>query len=89
MHRRFFAPIILLALSGCLTPVTRRLDRMNCQLQTTNQQLGAVNDRLDAANCKLQETNQRLGTVEEQLRDTNKRLQAVEQALKRISGLGP
>jgi hypothetical protein len=75
MLRSFAVALILLTLSGCLTPVTTRLDAIDSQLQT--------------ANLTLQETNQllgRLGKLEDQLRETNAKLLNVEQSLKRISG---
>ena len=64
MCRRFPVLAICLALAGCLTPVTSRLDRANEQLAASNQQLTAARAKLDAINEQLAKMDARLTTVE-------------------------
>ena len=64
MYRRFAVAAICLALAGCITPITRRLDRMTEQLAVSNQQTAAASAKLDAMNEHLAKMDVRLATVE-------------------------
>jgi hypothetical protein len=74
MKRCGLLPLLLLGASGCLTPITGRLDRINDRLEDTKQQLVRVTAQLDESNRELARANQKLAEI--------------ERLLKRFPGLG-
>jgi hypothetical protein len=68
MKRRGLLPLLVLGISGCLTPLTGRLDRMHERMEETNQQLVKVTAQLDESNRQLAQANQRLAEIERQLK---------------------
>ena len=78
MRRSISLAMVLLSVSGCLTPITRRLDGVNSQLQTTNQNIQESNQRLE-----------RLEKLEEQLRTINAKLLDIEKALPNLGSCPP
>ncbi len=60
--------LLPMVLSGCMAPVTTRLDAMNAQLRTSNRLLDATHREIEVANRKLDETNARLKSTEELLK---------------------
>jgi len=65
--KRTLPLFVCLAMFGCMTPVTDRLDRMNSQLESSNRELAGVHREIEAANRRLDETNARLKSLEELL----------------------
>ena len=64
--KKLLAFVLLFGLSsGCLSPITSRLDAVNQQLAVTNQQLNAVSTKLDELNQKFSATNIKLDGVEQ------------------------
>jgi hypothetical protein len=61
MKRLMLLAALLTIASGCLRPMTQRLDLVN-------EQLAATNAKLDDMSRKLDETNQKLSTVEKATR---------------------
>jgi hypothetical protein len=74
MKRRSLLALLVLGASGCLTPLTSRLDRIHERMEDTNQQLVEVTAQLNEANRRLAQANQKL--------------EDIERLLKRFPGLG-
>src|SRR5947209_1759705 len=75
------ALVAVLASSGCLSPVTNRLDLLNEQIATTNQKLDLLNDQMADSNKQLvllngqiATTNKELVLLNGQIATTNKQL---------------
>ena len=70
MNRLLLIAWVIVAASGCLSPLSRRLDRIGEQLEATNQQLAEVNDHLTECNQRLErierETRKAAGVVDPQ-----------------------
>ena len=77
MRTRSLLAIVPLVLSGCLSPLTSRLDRTNHQLDTTNQRLAVVID-------ELADTSQRLACLEQQIDATNQKLAQIQGTLQQM-----
>jgi peptidoglycan hydrolase CwlO-like protein len=69
-----------LTASGCLSPLTDRLDAVNQQLAHTNQQLDAMNAKLQKLD-ELDAMNKQLDSVNQQLVKTNAKLELLDQHL--------
>ena len=74
MRTRCLLAVLPLLLSGCLTPITRRLDQTNQQAESTNARLAQVSAQLDAA-------DRRLAHLETLLADTNQKLEAIDRRM--------
>jgi hypothetical protein len=74
MKRLPLLAVLMLGATGCLSPLTGRLDRISQQLEDTKQQLTVVSAKLDQADRELAAANQRLENI--------------ERLMKRFPGLG-
>src|SRR5215207_7640570 len=88
--------VIPFLLTGCLTPITGRLDRTNDQLEVANQRLGIVNaqlaettQRLAQIESQLAGTNQKLEKMHATLEQTDRRLEVVEKVVRKFGGIKP
>jgi septal ring factor EnvC (AmiA/AmiB activator) len=72
--KRLLLAAVLLAQTGCLAPLTRRLD--------------SSNRHLEGLQVQLQDANDSLRRLEQRLDETNRRLQSVERSMKRLTGEG-
>jgi septal ring factor EnvC (AmiA/AmiB activator) len=70
--KRLFLLAVLLAQTGCLAPLTRRLDEANQRLADIQQQLA--------------ESKQELQKVERHLDESSRRLARLERSLQRFGG---
>ena len=84
MKRIIALSSLLLVGSGCMSPLTRRLDLTNQQLATTNAQLAETNQRLGDTQARLIETNQRVANLEGKLDESNRRVGLVDQAIQKL-----
>ena len=70
MHR-WIGILLLLTPLGCFTPVTRRIDQSNMQMQCMRQELIRANSALDEAKTAMR-------GIEKQLEQANKLLKPLE-----------
>jgi len=80
MRTRSVLAIVPLLLSGCLSPVTSRLDQANCQLEAANRSLALMHD-------ELMDTSQKLAKVQAALEQMDRRLAVVERVVKKVGGI--
>jgi len=59
---------------GCLTPVTSRLDAVNCQLAHTNEELEAANQKLQTISAELQQAEKDLDVANQHLQKMESKL---------------
>lgn len=96
MRKRYFPAIVPLLLSGCLTPITERLDRTNQQVEVTNQELTQVEQQIKETGRQLArleqllgESNESLAAVRAELKTIDGRMETVERVVKRFAGPRP
>jgi len=84
MRTRCLLAVVPLLLSGCLTPITGRLDRTNQQVEVTNARLGEVAAQLAETSQRLADLERLLGETNQKLETIDKRMQVVEGAVRRV-----
>lgn len=85
MRTRSLLAILPLLLSGCLTPVTSRLDQANQQVEITNEHLARMSAQLDTADRRLAHLESLLAETNQKLETIDKRMEVVERAVRRFA----
>ena len=89
MRTRCLLAAVPLLLSGCLTPITSRLDQTNRQVEVANERLGQVSAQLDETSRRLADLERLLGESNQKLETIDKRMEVVERAVRRFVPVPP
>jgi ABC-type transporter Mla subunit MlaD len=84
MRTRCLLAVVPLLLSGCLTPVTHRLDQANRQVESTNEILARMSVQLETADHRLAELQRLFDETNRKLETIDKRMKVVERAVRRF-----
>ena len=84
MHTRCLLAAVPLLLSGCLTPITSRLDQANRQVEVSNERLGQVSAQLEETSRRLADLERLLDALNQKLETIDTRMEVVERAVRRF-----